>query len=133
LGLLSPRDPKPESVLREQLRLFAIDGRNRSPSDVLITPVRQGLSKRERPAILLEGEVNSSGQDSSYASHDLYAFAEKFPPQLPRVFMRSLTEPGDLALDSMIGSGTVIVEALLEGRQGVGFDIDPLALRLSQM
>jgi hypothetical protein len=28
---------------------------------------------------------------------------------------------------------TTIVEALLAGRQGIGFDIDPLALRLSQV
>jgi DNA modification methylase len=30
----------------------------------------------------------------------------------------------------MMGSGTTVVEALLEGRYGVGIDIDPLALRL---
>ena len=32
----------------------------------------------------------------------------------------------------MMGSGTTIVEALLEGRRGIGLDIDPLALRVSQ-
>ena len=31
----------------------------------------------------------------------------------------------------MMGSGTTIVEALLEGRRGIGLDIDPLALRVS--
>jgi hypothetical protein len=30
----------------------------------------------------------------------------------------------------MVGSGTTIVEAFLAGRQGIGFDIDPMALRL---
>ena len=30
----------------------------------------------------------------------------------------------------MMGSGTSIVEAFLEGRKGIGLDIDPLALRL---
>ena len=33
----------------------------------------------------------------------------------------------------MMGSGTTIVEALLEGRQGIGFDLDPLALQLSRV
>ena len=39
---------------------------------------------------------------------------------------------GDFVLDPMMGSGTTIVEALLEGRRGIGLDIDPLALRVSQ-
>jgi len=33
----------------------------------------------------------------------------------------------------MMGSGTVVVEALLGGRKGIGLDIDPLALRLSRV
>ncbi len=90
-----------------------------------------GLSKRERLAMLLGGELNFHGEDSAYASHDLHAFAAKFPPQLPRAFIRSLTRYGDVVLDPMMGSGTTVVEALLEGRRGIGLDIDPLALRLS--
>lgn len=91
----------------------------------------QELPKRERLAILLSGELNFHGEDSGYASHDLHAFAAKFPPQLPRAFIRSLTRYGDVVLDPMMGSGTTVVEALLEGRRGIGLDIDPLALRLS--
>ncbi len=36
-------------------------------------------------------------------------------------------------LDPMVGSGTTIIEALLAGRQGIGLDIDPLALRISRV
>ena len=32
----------------------------------------------------------------------------------------------------MMGSGTYIVEVLLEGQCGIGLDIDPLALRVSE-
>src|SRR6516165_8014944 len=84
------------------------------------------LSKRQRLSALLQGELNFHGEDSSYASHDVHAFAAKFPPQLPRAFIRVLTAPGDVVLDPMMGSGTTIVEALLEGRRGIGLDIDPL-------
>ena len=90
------------------------------------------MTKRERLTALLEGELNFHGEDSGYASHDLHSFAAKFPPQLPRAFIRGLTTPGDIVLDPMMGSGTTIVEALLEGRQGIGLDIDPLALRLGR-
>jgi hypothetical protein len=119
-------------TLKEQLRLFAFNG-SPTPSSNVLTRVQQELSKRERLTALLEGELNFHGEDSGYASHDLHAFAAKFPPQLPRAFIRGLTNPGDVVLDPMMGSGTTVVEALLEGRQGIGLDIDPLALHLSRV
>ena len=107
-----------------QLQLFSsLNGKTHKPHE---------LSKRQRLRALLAGDLNFHGADSSYASHDVHAFAAKFPPQLPRAFIRGLTAPGDVVLDPMMGSGTTIVEALLEGRRGIGLDIDPLALRVSQ-
>jgi len=125
-------DVEARRVLREQLRFFAFNGASSLSSDVL-TRIQRELSKRERLAALLEGELNFHGEDSGYASHDLHAFAAKFPPQLPRAFIRGLTNYGDVVLDPMMGSGTTVVEALLEGRYGIGLDIDPLALRLGQV
>lgn len=57
----------------------------------------------------------------------MHAFAAKFPPQLPGVFIENLSEPGETVLDPMAGSGTTILEAALRGRRGLGVDIDPLA------
>lgn len=68
---------------------------------------------------------------STYATHVLHAFPAKFPPQLPRHFIEALTEPGEIVLDPMSGSGTTLLEAQLLGRQALGFDIDPLAVRIS--
>ncbi|HXH08862.1 MAG TPA: DNA methyltransferase [Alphaproteobacteria bacterium] len=118
------------SAVKEQLLLFALEERTPQGPHAQ-AHFEQDLPKRERLAILLSGELNFHGEDSGYASHDLHAFAAKFPPQLPRAFIRSLTRYGDLVLDPMMGSGTTVVEALLEGRRGIGLDIDPLALRLS--
>lgn len=123
---------QPRKALKEQLRLFAFTGTTPLPPDVL-SRVNKELDKRERLGALLEGELNFHGESSKYASHDLHAFAAKFPPQLPRVFIRGLTCPGDVVLDPMMGSGTAVLEALLEGRRGVGLDIDPLALRLTRV
>jgi len=122
---------KSSDILKEQLRLFAFNGTSLTEPEVLLR-IQQQLSKRERLSALLDGELNFHGENSGYASHDLHAFAAKFPPQLPRAFIRGLTTPGDIVLDPMMGSGTTVVEALLEGRRGVGLDLDPLALRLSQ-
>ncbi|MDZ7379884.1 MAG: site-specific DNA-methyltransferase [candidate division KSB1 bacterium] len=88
---------------------------------------------RTRLASLLARELDFHGETGNYASHHLHAFAARFPPQLPRVFIEELTTPGDIVLDPMMGSGTAVVEAWLAGRRGLGLDIDPLALRLCRV
>lgn len=85
----------------------------------------------ERLVTLLNHNLDFHAQDSGYASHNLHSFPAKFPPQLPRKFIMELTGPGDTVLDPMVGSGTTVLEALLAERQGLGFDIDPLALLIS--
>src|SRR5262252_6906250 len=123
-GMISTPSGVGALPINEQLQLFpSLNGKTHKPN---------ALSKRHRLRALLAGELNFHGADSSYASHDVHAFAAKFPPQLPRAFIRDLTVPGDCVLDPMMGSGTTIVEALLAGRCGIGLDIDPLALRVSQ-
>ena len=101
-------DHKTRLSLKEQLRLFAFDITSTPPKD-LIAQVQDELSKRDRLMALLEGELNFHGESTGYASHDLHAFAAKFPPQLPRAFIRGLTAPGNVVLDPMMGSGTAIV------------------------
>ncbi len=91
------------------------------------------LTKRDILSLLLKSEMDFHNEKSLYATHDLHAFAAKFPPQLPRVFIRNLTDPGDVVLDPMVGSGTTIVEASLENRKGIGIDIDPLAILICQI
>lgn len=82
---------------------------------------------------LLAQNLDFHHEAGNYASQNFHAFPAKFPPQLPRTFIEGLTQPGELVLDPMIGSGTTLVEALLTGRAGIGFDIDPLALHLCQV
>jgi len=80
---------------------------------------------------LLRDDLDFQGQTSSFASHNFHSFPAKFPFQLPRKFIKELTNPGAIVLDPMVGSGTTILEALLLGRAGIGYDIDPLALLIS--
>lgn len=103
-----------------------------------MTGVQQCNVEREDQAYLgklthlLARDLDFHGQDSGYASHNFHSFPAKFPPQLPHKFIQSLTAPGDAVLDPMVGSGTTLLEAFLLGRWGIGFDIDPLALLLTQ-
>jgi DNA modification methylase len=91
-----------------------------------------GEPEKELGALLSE-DLDFHGQASDYASHNFHSFPAKFPPQLPRKFIKGLTKPGDVVLDPMMGSGTTVLEAYLTGRHGVGFDIDPLAIMISKV
>lgn len=89
------------------------------------------LPYRVRLKKLLDSDLDFHGQNSAYASHALHPFPAKFPPQLPRIFIEFMTNPGDIVLDPMMGSGTTLHEAAILGRTAIGSDIDPLALRIS--
>jgi DNA modification methylase len=82
---------------------------------------------------LLRSDLGFHNQQSSYSSHNFHSFPAKFPPQLPKLFIEALTREGDVVLDPMVGSGTTIIEAYLANRKSIGFDIDPLAIKLSRV
>ncbi len=82
---------------------------------------------------ILTGDLDYHRHSSNYSSHNFHSFPAKFPPQLPLQFIVDLTEAGEVVLDPMMGSGTTILEAYLNGRKGIGFDIDPLAIMISQV
>ena len=91
-----------------------------------------GFTRRALSRILTQ-DLDFHDSASNYASHSIHAFAAKFPPQLPRIFIEGLTNPGETVLDPMMGSGTAVVEAFLCDRRAVGFDIDLLALLICQV
>lgn len=68
-----------------------------------------------------------------YATHGLQSYAAKCPPSLVHYGLRYYSNPNDLVLDPMVGSGTTLVEASLYGRNAIGYDIDPLARLIAQV
>jgi DNA modification methylase len=85
------------------------------------------------PASLIKNDLNFHDQASTYASHGIHAFAAKFPPQVPKTFISELSSPGETVLDPMNGSGTTTLESYLLNRQGMGFDIDPMAVKIARV
>jgi site-specific DNA-methyltransferase (adenine-specific) len=57
----------------------------------------------------------------------------KFPPELPRRFVRMMTDPGDTVLDCFVGSGTTAVVAAELGRNWIGIDSDPATVKLARL
>ncbi len=88
---------------------------------------------QQKLVALLSRDLDFHDQGSGYASHNFHSFPAKFPPQLPYKFITALTNPGDVVLDPMMGSGTTVLEAFLSGRYAIGIDIDPLAVLISKV
>jgi len=97
-----------------------------------VVEVNKGSSSETLKRLLTE-DLDFSGQNGSYTTHNFHSFPAKFPPQLPRKFIAGLTHPGEKVLDPMAGSGTTILEAMILGRFGLGLDIDPLSITLCKV
>lgn len=64
--------------------------------------------------------------------HSLCSYLAMFPPSIPRVFISWLTDEGDTVYDPFSGRGTTALEACLLGRVGLGSDLNPMAVLLTQ-
>lgn len=78
-------------------------------------------------------ELDFDGHNTLYATHGIHAYAAKCPPQLVRYAVRYYSKRGDTVLDPMVGSGTTLVESRLLGRNGIGYDFDPLARLIAEV
>lgn len=88
----------------------------------------------EQLKVVLSQDLDFHNQNHlNNAVYNFHSFPAKFPPQIPKLFIQQLTEPGDLVLDPMAGSGTTLIESKLSGRYGIGFDIDPLSLLMTKV
>jgi DNA modification methylase len=72
-------------------------------------------------------------RDQSYLTHGLHKFPAKFFPELPRFLIRKYTRVNDVVLDPMCGSGTAVLEAVLNRRRAIGLDIDPIAMLVTKV
>lgn len=74
--------------------------------------------------------VWSFPERGSWATHK-GDYRGNWAPQVPRALIEMYTEPGDLVLDPMVGSGTTCIEARLLGRNCIGVDINYNAVILT--
>src|ERR687883_91412 len=69
---------------------------------------------------------------TSYLTHDYHKYPAKFIPQLAERLIRENSKSGDLVCDPFMGSGTTLLEAILNSRCAYGSDIHPLSVLISK-
>ena len=65
-------------------------------------------------------------EDTTYLSHDIHPYPAKFPPQLPAQVITLLSSKGEMIWDPFGGSGTTALEALLNDRNCISTDVNPI-------
>ena len=65
-------------------------------------------------------------------THGYHKYPAKFIPPLAARLIKEYTQPGDLVGDPFMGSGTTLVEAIINNRRAIGTDINPVAWLISK-
>jgi tRNA G10 N-methylase Trm11 len=87
----------------------------------------------ERPIAEPGGRLAFSAEKFAPVTHYLFRFPAKFHPPVARHLVERFSEPGAVVLDPFCGSGTLLVEAAIAGRNSIGTDIDPVAVLASRV
>src|SRR6187200_384932 len=69
---------------------------------------------------------------TSYLTHDYHRYPAKFIPQLAERLIKDNSKSADLVCDPFMGSGTTLLEALLNSRRAYGSDINPVSVLISR-
>jgi hypothetical protein len=73
----------------------------------------------------------ASRERGDLLTHGFHSYPGRMHPVIARRCMEHYTSKRDVVLDPFCGSGTVLIEAVAQGRDAVGVDLNPLAIRLA--
>src|SRR5438445_2136336 len=67
-------------------------------------------------------------------THGFHLYPARMHPEIAkRLIVKYASEPKKVVFDPFMGSGGVLVEALLNGNNSVGIDVNPFAVLLSKV
>ncbi|NLX92033.1 MAG: hypothetical protein GXZ07_10725 [Firmicutes bacterium] len=76
-------------------------------------------------------EIEKAGKRSSL--HSFHRYFGKLIPAIPAFAIKNFTREGDWVCDPFAGSGTTLVEAKLNNRNALGFEINPISCFISKV
>lgn len=74
-----------------------------------------------------------NNKTTTYYTHGFHPFPAKFTPQIVERFLNLYCKFGYNILDPFCGSGTTLVEGVLNGINSVGIDLNPIATLISRV
>lgn len=77
--------------------------------------------------------ADKTQKDTAYITHSYYTYPAKFIPQLASKLIHLYSEPFETIIDPFMGSGTTMVESLVNARLCVGVDINEIAYLVSKV
>lgn len=84
--------------------------------------------------VLAEAFEHASGPEAGRMHvHGFHSYPARVHPSLARRLVQALCPEKGRVLDPFCGSGTVLVEARLAGRNAMGVDLNPLAVRIANL
>lgn len=72
-------------------------------------------------------------KDTAYITHGYYTYPAKFIPQLAQRLMLENTSESDIVIDPFSGSGTTVLESIVNKRIGIGTDINEIATLIAKV
>ncbi len=89
-------------------------------------------SAAERNALKEALDVDDDETQTRAHIHGFHSYPARLHPTTARALIAGFSKPGARILDPFCGSGTVLIEALLQGRSAHGTDANPLAVALAR-
>ena len=77
--------------------------------------------------------ANKTIKDTAYITHGIYTYPAKFIPQLAEKIIKKYSKEDDIIIDPFMGSGTTVIEAIINNRIGIGTDVNEIAVLLSKV
>lgn len=79
------------------------------------------------PRLDIEPEWKAQPRLWGHSLHPMCSYLASFPAALTHAFIERYSRPGDVVFDPFSGRGTGPLQAVVEGRIGVGNDLNPFA------
>src|SRR6185503_19441340 len=79
------------------------------------------------PRLDIEPDWKAQTRLWGHSFHPMCSYLASFPAAMAHAFIARYSRPGDVVLDPFSGRGTAPLQAVAEGRIGVGNDLNPFA------